>query len=368
VSNPIEILCVNCGSSSVKVARLLVDDATVTTSKRVTIDGIGTAGPPDHRTAITTALDQLGDSTPAAAGHRVVHGGPRRVEPTIIDDRVLADLRSAIAIAPLHLPASIAGIEEVASRYPGVPQVACFDTAFHRDLPERTRRLALPEDLWELGVRRYGFHGLSYEYLVDSIGATTLGRAVLAHLGNGASLAAVHDGRPVDTTMSFTPTGGIVMGTRSGDLDPGVLVYLVREHGYDPEHLERLVDREAGLLAISGTTSDMRELLEARDRDSRAGLAVDIFCYRIRLQIGAYTAALGGLDTLVFTGGIGEHAAPVRAEACHGLEYLGVELDPERNAQNERIISADDSAVTVRVLTTDEDAIVGRHTHDLLAR
>jgi acetate kinase len=216
------------------------------------------------------------------------------------------------------------------------------------------------------GVRKYGFHGLSYEYVVDHVGADVLGRAVVAHLGNGASLAAIRGGSSIDTTMGFTPTGGIPMSTRTGDLDPGVLVYLVRDRKLDAAGVEELIDRHGGLLGYSGTSGDMKELLEARDSDPHAGLAVDAFCYRIRLQVGAYAAALGGLDTLVFTGGIGEHAAAVRTEVCAGLEHLGVALDDARNTDGEEIISAVGSACTVRVVQTNEDLMVARHTHVLL--
>jgi len=360
------VLCVNTGSSSLKCALLEIDDRGERQLASVDIDGADFA---DHASAIGTALDRLGAGTlpiPGAAGHRIVHGGPEHVAHTRIDGSVLDALRRAVPFAPLHLPAAIAAIEAVVARHPGLAQVACFDTAFHHSLPERVRRLPLPDALWDAGVRRYGFHGLSYEYLVARVGASALGRAVLAHLGNGASLAAVRDGEPIDTTMGFTPTGGVVMGTRSGDLDPGVLVYLMREHGNDADALEQLVDRASGLLALSGRTSDMRELLAERASDPRAALAVEVFCYRVRLQIGAYAAALGGLDTLVFTGGIGEHAAIARAEICDGLEHLGVRVDSERNARHDDVVSPDDASCVVRVVHTDEDVMVARHTRALV--
>jgi acetate kinase len=216
--------------------------------------------------------------------------------------------------------------------------------------------------MWDEGVRRYGFHGLSYEYVVGALGAGRLGRAVVAHLGNGASMVAVRDGRSVDTTMGFTPTGGLVMSTRSGDLDPGIAVYLLREKGYDAGRLEQVVDREAGLVALSGGTSDMQSLLEQRGRDPGAALAVDAFCYQARKHVGALAAVLGGLDTLVFTGGIGEKAAAVRSEICHGLGHLGVELDDERNTGHADVISAESSDCEVRVVRTDEDLVIVRHT------
>jgi acetate kinase len=228
-------------------------------------------------------------------------------------------------------------------------------------MPELAQRLPLPEWVWDEGIRRYGFHGLSYEYVLATLGPAARGRVVIAHLGNGASLAAVRDGRPVDTTMGLTPTGGLVMGTRTGDLDPGVLLYLLREKRYDADALARLVDREAGLLGISGTTSDVRALLAARDGDPRAALALSLFSYQARKHIGAMAAVLGGLDTLVFTGGIGEHAAPVRAEICAGLEHLGVRLDPERSERSVDPISAHGSACIVRVIATNEDLMIARH-------
>jgi acetate kinase len=356
------ILCVNCGSSSVKCAVYELGPHREEQLAASIVDGSG----PD---AFDEAL-RVGDPYAAAltgAGHRIVHGGPHHFEPARIDDALIADLRAAVPFAPLHLPAALAGIDAVASRHPNLAQVACFDTGFHRTMPETSSRLPLPQALADRGIRRYGFHGLSYEYVVATLGAETLGRAVLAHLGSGASLAAVRDGQSVHTTMGFTPTGGIPMGSRSGDLDPGVLVYLERELGYDAASLERLVDTEAGLLALSGETSDMKALVARRDRgDDPAALAIDVFCTQIRMQVGAYAALLGGLDTLVFTGGIGAHAPSVRADACRGLEHLGVILDDSANVVAAPIISHDRSAVTIRVLETNEDIVIARHARELL--
>ena len=323
----------------------------------------------DYRAALEAALasfDDQGLPAPGAAGHRVVHGGPRFAEPALVDDGVLTELREIIPFAPLHMPAAISGIEAVGARW-DIPQVACFDTAFHHRMPLVAQRLPLPDSLWDAGVRRYGFHGLSYEYVVGALGAAELGRAVIAHLGNGASMVAVREGRSVDTTMGFTPAGGLVMSTRSGDLDPGVPVYLLREKGYDADRLERLVDREAGLAALSGGTSDMQRLIEDRERNPRAALAVDSFCYQARKHVGALAAVLGGLDTLVFTGGIGEKAAAIRSGTCDGLEHLGIELDPEANAGHAAVISAADSDCVVRVEPTDEDLVIARHTSALVA-
>ncbi len=356
------VLCVNLGSSSVKGAVYEIGSGTERRLGAASVDHAGSDAFGEALTQLARWDDQL-----TAIGHRVVHGGPHHDEPTRVDDSLLADLHDAIPFAPLHLPAALDAIGSLDRRRPDLPQVVCFDTGFHRTMPESARRLAVPRPLYDAGIRRYGFHGLSYEYVVGTVGAETLGRAVLAHLGNGASVAAVRDGASLDTTMGLTPTGGIVMGTRSGDLDPGVLVYLARESGYDPTRLEALVDAESGLLGLSGVSSDMRTLLERRDAgDPACALAVDVFCTRIRMQVGAYAARLGGLDTLVFTGGIGAHAAPVRAEACAGLEHLGVELDPARNDRHAPIVSVADAPVTVRVVETDEDVMVARHVRAVL--
>ena len=376
------ILCVNAGSSSLKVAlfdmgadetrvasaaveavgadegRLRVHDARGdTTETRATFS--------DVRAALESALDRLALDAPDAVGHRLVHGGPDHAAPEPIDDRVLAALRRTVSFAPLHLPVQLECIDAVASRFPGVPQVACFDTAFHRTMPPVAQRFPLPRRLFDDGIRRYGFHGLSYEYIVVTVGAAALGRAVIAHLGNGASLAAVRDGRSLDTTMGFTPTGGVMMGTRSGDLDPGILVHLARD-GYDAAALERVVDGEAGLLGVSGIASDMKTLLERRARDPHAAEAVELFCYEVRKAIGALAAVLGGIDTLVFTGGIGERGAPVRAEICAGLAHLGIRLDPDENAAHADVVSAPGGACTVRVVPTDEDRMIARHTRNVV--
>ena len=377
------ILCLNSGSSSLKVA--LFDGETrirSATVSRIGLDGTRVAVRDetgrttyetdvevrDIRAAVGGALDaleQTGFPAPAAIGHRVVHGGLDHVRPERVTPALVADLRALVPFASLHLPAALACIDEATARFPGLPQVACFDTAFHRRMPAVSQRLPLPRALWDKGIRRYGFHGLSYEYVVTTLGAATLRRAVVAHLGNGCSLAAVRDGTGVDTTMGFTPTGGVMMGTRTGDLDPGVLVHLLAHEGYDVAALERLVDHEAGLLGVSGTTSDMQALLAARATDAAAADAVELFCHQVRKHVGALAAVLGGLDTLVFTGGIGEHAAPVRAEVCRGLEHLGIRIDPDRNARHEAVVS--DGACTVRVVPTDEDLMIARHTRAVLA-
>ena len=266
-------------------------------------------------------------------------------------------------------PSSV--IESIRHAYPTVPQVACFDTAFHRQMPRVAQMYPLPRDLWDAGVARYGFHGLSYEYILQELraldGDAADGRVIVAHLGHGASMAAVHHGVAVDTTMGLTPTGGLVMSTRTGDLDPGVLLYLARVARADPAALSRLVNKEAGLLGVSGSTADMQDLLAREAADPRAADAVALFCYQARKFLGGLVAALGGLDTLVFTAGIGEHAAVIRARICDGLGYLGLEVDAARNAEHAPIISSDASRVVVRVIPTDEDLMIARHTHRLIA-
>ncbi len=361
---PLVVLCVNSGSSSLKAALFEVDDAAQRPLARATHP----VESGDYTAALEAALaafDEQGLPPPDAAGHRVVHGGPRHAEPVIVDDAVLTELRELVPFAPLHIPAAISAIEAIGARW-DIPQAACFDTAFHHDMPTLAQRLPLPDALADAGLRRYGFHGLSYEYIVGALGAHQLGRAVIAHLGNGASMVAVHHGRSVDTTMGFTPAGGLIMSTRSGDLDPGVPVYLLREQGYDADRLEQLVDRDAGLVALSGGTSDMQTLLERRDKDQRAALAVDAFCYQARKHVGALAAVLGGLDALVFTGGIGEKAACIRAEICRGLEHLGVVLDGGANDAHADVISAPGAGCVVRVVRTDEDIVIARHTGALV--
>jgi acetate kinase len=344
-------------------ARLWVRDEAGETA----VDRPAAAG--DHTGAVREVLAELERSgtmaAPDAIGHRVVHGGPHRTDPARIDAGVLGELAELVPFAPLHLPAEIRCIETLAERFPEVPQVACFDTAFHRRMPEVAQWLPLPRSLWDEGVRRYGFHGLSYEYVVSEVGAETLGRAVLAHLGNGASMAAVRGGHPIDTTMGFTPTGGLMMGTRPGDLDPGVLVHLLAHRGYDTARIDALIQHESGLLGVSGTSADMKTLLERESSDPRAAHAIELYCHGLRKTIGALAATLGGLDNLVFTGGIGERAAAVRERACSGLGHLGVAIDPASNRAHAGVISTSASRCTVRVVATDEELVIARHTRAL---
>jgi acetate kinase len=382
------IFCLNSGSSSLKFSLYRLGDEAETLLAEGAVERVGLSGGllwvhkvdgdilkktysdfPDHQAAISTtftALEPLCLPQPGAVGHRLVHGGSEHAVPERVTPQLMASLRRLVVFAPLHLPSEIQGIEAVAAHFPSLPQVACFDTAFHRRLPEVTQRFPLPRSLWDEGVRRYGFHGLSYEYIVETLGTAASGRTIIAHLGNGASMVAVRDGQPLDTTMGFTPTGGFMMGTRSGDLDPGILLYLMNEKHYDARQLERLVNHEAGLLGVSGISPDMKTLLEQRNSDPHAVQAVEMFCYHLRKHIGALTAVLGGLDTLVFTGGIGERAAPVRWEVCRGLEHLGIYLDPQRNEFHADPISTPHSSCTVRVIPTREDLTIARHTRAVI--
>ncbi|HJR03655.1 MAG TPA: acetate/propionate family kinase [Methylomirabilota bacterium] len=378
------VLCLNAGSSSLKFSvwdgeESLGEGEVEEIGRPGAFAWLRAPGTPtrrlpgrwaDHGEAVTGVFALLGEHTlptPEGVGHRLVHGGARHVAPERVTPALLGELRALVPLAPLHLPSGLAGVEAVAARFPALPQAVCFDTAFHRDLPESARRLALPRALADAaGIQRFGFHGLSYEYVLEHLGAAGRGRVVIAHLGSGASMAAVRDGRPVDTSMGMTPTGGFMMGTRTGDLDPGVLLYLLREKGYDADRLDRLVNKESGLLGVSGTSADMATLLERRERDEAAALAVAMFCYQVRKQVGAFAAALGGLDTLVFTAGIGERAAAVRAEICAGLEHLGVRLDPARNAAHADPLSAPGRACAVRVVATREDMMIARHSRAVL--
>jgi acetate kinase len=374
---PARILTVNGGSSSVKFA-LYHPGAPPQRLALGSVERIGhPAGPADFGAAATHVVDwvrdQLGGAAPTAIGQRIVHGGPHYCEPVRITPAVLADLRQLSAYDPEHLPAELELVEQLQQRWPEVPQLACFDTAFHHDLPRVAQLLPLPRRYFEQGVRRYGFHGLSYQFLLEELARTAGsaaadGRIILAHLGHGASLAAVHHGRPVDTTMAFTPASGLPMGTRSGDLDPGLVQYLALTEGRDAAGWNRLVHHEAGLRGLSETSSDMRDLLARAAADQRAADAVAVFCYQLRKWIGAYAAALSGLETLVFAGGIGEHAAPVRAAACSGLEFLGIELDAAQNSLNAGIISRGGARVTVRVLHTDEERVLASAVGDWLTR
>jgi acetate kinase len=324
---------------------------------------------PDHAAAVSALMDWVdergGGEALTAVGHRVVHGGPLYSQPARITAEMVEELQRLSPFDPEHLPGEILLTEAFQRRFPDLPQVACFDTAFHHDLPRVAQLLPIPRRYEALGARRYGFHGLSYAFLMGelarSAGAEAArGRVILAHLGNGASLAAVGDGKPVDTSMGLTPAAGVPMSTRSGDLDPGLVWYLARTEGMSAQDFNEMVNFRSGLLGVSETSSDMRDLLEREAEDVRAAEAVALFCYQVRKWIGAFAAALGGLDTLVFTAGIGERAPLIRTRICAGLGFLGVELDEGRNATNAGVISATASRVAVRVMRTDEELMIAQ--------
>lgn len=332
------VLALNTGSSSLKYGLYRVDGDTCEALLAEQTDAAG--GNADPVAAIVSTLTQRSLPMPDAIGHRLVHGGPNIRDHARIDDVLMVHLEEAKAFAPLHVPAAVEMVKRAREAFPEAAQVACFDTAFHATMPEVARTLPLPANLREGGIERYGFHGLSYESIVRQLGSAIPSRVVIAHLGNGASLCAVRDGKSVDTTMGLTPTGGIVMGTRPGDLDPGVLLYLMRERGYDAKRLEILVDRESGLKGLSGGTSDMRKLHATGDAASQ--LALDVFVHVARKHIASMVASLGGMDLLVFTGGIGENDALTRDAIVDGLRWIG--------------------AFDVRVIATEEDAQIARHT------
>ena len=387
------ILAVNAGSSSLKFALYADEAGRLTRRGRGEVEGIGGAAHlvardeaggvlaerrweagsggthEDFLRELFAIVDRALDADQlAGVGHRVVHGGESLVEPALVTPEAMWAMEALIPLAPLHQPHNLAPIRAVEAMRPGLAQVACFDTAFHHILPPSAARFALPRALTETGIRRYGFHGLSYEYLAGALRdrAPTLaaGRVVVAHLGNGASLCALRAGQSVDTTMSFTALDGLVMGTRPGALDPGVLLYLMQERGMDAAALEDLLYHRSGLLGVSGVSSDMRALTASDDPHARE--AVALFCYRAACQAGALVVALGGLDGIVFSGGIGEHAPAVRAGISEHLRWLGLRLDGARNAGGDGRISADGSAVEAWVLPTDEEGVIARHTARLL--
>ncbi|MFI5168000.1 MAG: acetate/propionate family kinase [Thermoanaerobaculales bacterium] len=383
-ANP-RILTINGGSSSIKFAVFEAGD-----SLRRTLEGgierIGTAQAtlrvkgvseadnfsrsvtaPDYTAAVGALTDWIEERSEreelTAVGHRVVDGGPKYSEPERITAQMIEELRGLSPFDPDHLPEEVLLTEAFHRRFPELPQVACFDTAFHHDLPRVARLLPIPRRYEAQGVRRYGFHGLSYAFLMEELARlagtqAAQGRVILAHLGNGASLAAVRDGKSVDTSMGFTPAAGVPMSTRSGDLDPGLVWYLARTEKMTPRKFNEMVNSQSGLLGVSETSSDMRDLLDHETQDVRAAEAVALFCYQVKKWIGAFAAALGGLDTLVFAGGIGENAPTIRARICDGLAFLGVELEESRNAANESVISTAAGRVAVRVIRTDEERMI----------
>jgi acetate kinase len=380
------ILTINGGSSSIKFALYRVDEPL---QRRLygKVDRIGlsgtnltfhdTDGKPqaarslaaaDHKSAANFLIDWLekqnGFESVLAVGHRVVHG-MQHTAPELVTRELLDELHRIRPYDPEHLPREIELIEAFRQRYPKLPQVACFDTAFHRTMPRVAKLLPLPRRFDAKGIQRYGFHGLSYAYLMEELAhlgdpAASKGRVILAHLGNGASMAAVLDGKSIDTSMGFTPTAGLVMSTRTGDLDPGLAPYLARTERITTKQFYEMVNHESGLLGVSETSSDMRDLLAQESSDVRAAEAVALFCYQAKKWIGSFAAALGGLDTLVFAGGIGENAPLVRARICEELNFLGIELDESRNAETAGVISTDASRVAVRVIHTNEELMIAR--------
>jgi acetate kinase len=384
---PARILAINGGSSSIKFAlfdaegslervlagaieRIGLPDASLRVKGTDQADNFSRSiAATDHAAAVGVLMDWIqersGRDALTAIGHRVVHGGPTFSAPQRINADMVQELRRLVDFDPEHLPEEILLIEAFRRRFPALPQVACFDTDFHRDLPRVAKLLPIPRRYEAQGVRRYGFHGLSYSFLMDELARlagtdAAQGRVILAHLGNGASLAAVHGGKSVDTSMSFTPAAGVPMSTRSGDLDPGLFSYLARTENMSAKQFNQMVNFQSGLLGVSQTSSDMRDLLHSEGHDVRAAEAVALFCYQVRKWIGAFAAALGGLDTLVFSGGIGEHAPVIRARICVGLGFLGIDLDQARNGANEGVISAAAGRAAVRVIRTDEEATIAR--------
>ena len=385
--SPRILLAVNGGSSSIKVALFAVGGAP-TRLLTAQVERLGT--PPaalnikDHTSTNTrhipvtatsfeeTLVHLMATLRPdfdggrlLGIGHRIVHGGLRLTAHQPITPLLLAELRRTQPIDRAHLPREIAIIDSFTAAFPGVPQFACFDTAFHQDLPRVAQLLPIPREYLDAGVRKLGFHGLSYTYLMSELtrvaGADiSNGRVILAHLGAGASMAAVHRGKPIDTTMAFTPTSGLVMATRPGDLDPGLLLYMAEHRKLPPSEMETFISQKCGLLGVSDTSPDIRDLLAASDSDPRAADAIALFCYHAKKHLAALTATLGGLDTLIFSGGIGEHSPEIRAAICQNLAYLGVTLAPPANAHNDAVISLPNAPVTVRVISTDEELTIAR--------
>jgi acetate kinase len=388
------ILTLNAGSSSIKFALFAAEQPVPATPVLVgQIDGIGArphvkakdalgrslddvdlrlSGDGQHRQALGFLVKWLHDHEAgwriAGVGHRVVHGAQDYSRPIVLDAATVENLKRFIPLAPLHQPHNLAGIEAMTIALPNIKQVACFDTAFHRTQPELAQRFALPRSITAQGVRRYGFHGLSYEYIADilpnQLGNRAAGRVIVAHLGNGASMCAMKSLQSVATTMGFTAVEGLMMGTRTGSIDPGVLLYLMDYQGMDAKALTNLLYKESGLLGVSGISQDMRELLASDRPEARE--AVELFCYRIVREIGSLSAALGGLDALVFTGGIGERAATVREQVCRGCDWLGVELDAAANKHDATRISTVGSGVEVLVLPTNEEWMIARHTAEMI--
>lgn len=383
------LLTINGGSSSIKFAlfdaaldrivsgqfsRIGLPEAELEyKNHRANTQEKGTVAVPNHAACIPMLIDLISKNAEweriSAIGHRIVHGGARFSKPERVTPDLIAELEQIAPYAPEHLPAEIELLKTFAAKDAALPQIACFDTAFHQTMPRAAKLIPLPRHFFDEGVQRYGFHGLSYEYLMSELAKRNAdkGKIILAHLGNGASMAAVLDGRSIDTSMSFTPTAGLVMSTRSGDLDPGLVVYLARTVKMSAAEFQHVVNAEAGLRGISETSSDMRDLLAAEPTDERAADAVEIFCRQTKKFIGSYGALLGGLDALVFSGGIGENSAVIRQRICSDLHFLGIALDDERNHANAEIISADHARATVYVIKTDEEVQIARHVQEIIS-
>jgi len=330
---------------------------------------------PNHEAAFKVLFDWLGNNKDSkeidAVGHRIVNGGSNFTRPHLITSRLIPTLKRISYLAPEHLPQQVNGIEAVLNLFPNLIQVACFDTAFHSDMPKKARMFALPRKLWEDGVMRYGFHGLSYEYIMQELykeadSSAVCGRIIIAHLGNGASMVAVNHGKGVDTTMGFTPTGGLVMSTRTGDLDPGIIIYLLEEENLSSAQLYEMINKQAGLYGVSGISSDMKDLLERESENPHAADAINLFCYQAKKFLGAMASVLGGVDTVVFTGGIGENSPEIRKRICDGMEFLGIHLDLSQNEANSSIISNAGASTTVRVIKTNEELMIARHTEQVV--
>jgi len=382
------LLTVNAGSSSVKftvfgagntnteVFHASVENIGQSSSRSMVNGAVESVNVATHAIAASLLIDALVKEIPlssiVAVGHRIVHGGPDYYRPQLVTPQLLKDLQGLTAFDPEHLPAQLSLIKTFLQQLPSVVQVVCFDTAFHHDLPAPARLLPIPRHFAAAGIRRYGFHGLSYDFIVTELrrvegDVAASGKVIIAHLGSGASLASLKDGKSVDTTMGMTPASGIPMSTRSGDLDPGLVLYLQQTQGYSPDRFNHMVNFESGLLGISETTADMKKLLEIEDRDERAREAIELFCYQVRKSIGGLAASLGGLNTLVFTGGMGENAPKIRAKICEGLEFLGVELDETQNKQGARLISARTSRTGVHVIRTNEAVTIARQTSEIIS-
>lgn len=390
VGQELTILALNSGSSSLKFGLYGVGSARTeillsgeaqsigdkegefvardSRSKTLLSESVSIASQREAIVRVARLLDDAKMPAPVAVGHRIVHGGPKLRRHCLIDDEVLRQLEAARPFAPLHIPSALSVIRFAREHFPAASQAACFDTAFHADLPEVARVLPIPKELQSDGMERYGFHGLSCESIVRQLADDLPDRLIIAHLGNGASVTAVKAGKSIDTSMGLTPTGGVIMSTRSGDLDPGVLVYLMREKKFDAAMLEELVDRRSGLLGISGVGGDMRRLHKAAPTNADAQLAIKMFCYSVGKQVAAMIAALDGVDAIVFTGGIGENDAEVRAAICRGLAWIGVSLDKVRNASANNPVNDSVSRCCVRVLASEEDEQIARHTWALLQR